>query len=128
VSDLERWINLKGRAPEEVRRLLEAAQDAPGLTPEHQERLDRDLDRAFAEEQRRWERRRVLARVGALAAAVALAAGVAQGLRSLKSDPIADRPKPTHYSRGPGSAEPRQPPPTLTAEPEDAGPKRPPAP
>jgi hypothetical protein len=61
---------------------------------------------------------------------VMLAVGAAVVLRGVVMrgaggpSPIADRPKPTHFSREPV----QQPPLVDTAEPEDAGPARPPAP
>jgi hypothetical protein len=108
VNDLERWINLEGPAPKGVRRLLEAAQGVPELTPEHQERLDRDLDRAFAEERRRWERQRMVKRVTVAAvAALAIAAGVLLAVRYTQApaDPVADKPKPTQPSKSIRSGE-----------------------
>jgi hypothetical protein len=102
VSDLERWIHLDGPPPADVERLLEAAQGVPVLRPEHQERLDRQLDLAFAEERRRWARQRAM-KIGAVVvlgmSAFAAAAAVLLSLVRLPRDDQANNPTPADHRR-----------------------------
>jgi hypothetical protein len=117
VDDFERWANLEGPEPDEIRKLLDAA-EGPGMTAEREARMERRLQEAIAEEERRKDRSRTLVKVGTRTIAVlGVAAAVVLVLCSLRpADPIADRPKPTHFSRGPGEASTAQ----------DAGPAQPP--
>jgi hypothetical protein len=126
VSDLEQWAKGEGPEPDGVRELLDAAQGVPNLTPEQRKRMRARLRTAIDDDDRAWARRRTMTRVGFGAVALALAAGVALWVRSRAHEPIADRPMPTHYSRGPSSGAPEAPPaPANTAEPEgDGGPVR----
>jgi hypothetical protein len=136
VDDFERWANLEGPEPDEIRALLDAA-EGPGTTAEREARMERRLQEAIAEEERRKDRNRTLWKVGTRTiAALGVAAAVVLVLRSRHADPIADRPKPTHFSRGPGTGEPStqvepgppSPVPVDTSKPDagDAGPARPP--
>jgi hypothetical protein len=85
VNDLDRWVNLEGPEPDDIRDLLDAACD--DRTPEEEERMERRIFAAIAEDRRRWARRRTVTRLmggglvaacvaGALALALHLAAPV----------------------------------------------------
>jgi hypothetical protein len=69
VNDLDRWVNLEGPEPDDIRELLDAACDE--RTPEEEARMERNLFAAIAEDRRRWAQRRTRTRVlgGALLAA-----------------------------------------------------------
>jgi hypothetical protein len=75
-DDLERWINLEGPPPDDVRALLDVACGPPRVAPEHQARTDARVFAAVAEDRRRWARRRALKRAlgGGLVAACLVAA------------------------------------------------------
>jgi hypothetical protein len=77
VNDIDRWINLEGPEPPQIRELLDAAREVPELTPELSARLDRNFYAALAAQRRRHARersRKVALGVGlfALGAAAAL--------------------------------------------------------
>jgi hypothetical protein len=78
---LDRWVDLEGPEPDDIRELLDAACDVPDMTPEQDERMTRTLFAAIAEDRRRWARRRALRRgLYAGLAAAGLAAAVTIGI------------------------------------------------
>ena len=79
MNDLERWINLQGPEPDDVRAILDIACGVDGLTPEREEQMNRRLFAAIAADRQRWARRRTAWRVlGGLALAACF--GAAFGL------------------------------------------------
>ncbi len=75
-DDLERWVDLEGPEPDDVRELLDAACGVPALSPEQEERMHRRMHAAVAEDRRRWARRRAVTRaVGGVVVAACVAGG-----------------------------------------------------
>jgi hypothetical protein len=103
VNVLDRQVDLEGQKPEDVRQPVDGSVKLRPM--------------------------KMVKAMSFGAVALAIAAGVALWLRSRAPEPIADKPKPTHFSRGPSSNEPPPPASAGTAEPEgDAGPVRRPVP
>jgi ferric-dicitrate binding protein FerR (iron transport regulator) len=130
VDDFERWANLEGPEPDEIRALLDAV-EGPGTAAEREARMQRRLDAAIAEERRKKERNQTRLRAGAGTLLVlGVAAVIVLVVRHMGApDPVADKPTPTDHRRSreiPRKHEPGQPPPPVledTSEPErdDAG-------
>jgi hypothetical protein len=100
VDDFERWANLEGPEPDEIRALLDAA-EGPGTAAAREARMARRLQDAISADERRKNRPRTLVRWGAKTlAAVGIAAGIVLALRALwPGDPIASQPQPTDHRR-----------------------------
>ena len=88
-DDLERWINLEGPPPDEIRELLDVACGRPHTTRAALDRLDARILAAVAEDRRRWARRRAVKRAlgGGLVAACLAAALVLAFRLAAPSDP-----------------------------------------
>jgi hypothetical protein len=93
-EDFDRWVNVEGPEPESVRKLFDAVPDDPELTPEREERMERRLYAALAEERRRRTRRRIATTVLGAGLALACAAGalaLAMRLPALTSPAVAQQ-------------------------------------
>lgn len=63
MNDLERWIDLQGPEPNDVRAILDIACGVDGLTPEREEQMNRRLFAAVTANRQRRARRRLAWRV-----------------------------------------------------------------
>jgi hypothetical protein len=90
VNDIDRWVNLEGPEPDEIRALLDAACGVRHPTPAQAERNTQRLYAALAVDRARWARRQAVKRLllWGLAAAC-LVAAVGLGLRVMEPPDLA---------------------------------------
>lgn len=100
MNDCERWIDLQGPQPPDIRALFDAARDRPPMSPELSDELDRRVFAAIAADRRREARRqsarnavKVGVGVGVLAACVAAALWLGSVLQAAPPAAILVRPR-----------------------------------